>query len=373
MNRIAIIASSVLLVLAACAKVTPVEPPGQQEITFTVANLAQATKASAFDPKKTFGTFAYWTPTNWATDGTTHLFMNNEEISNVGGVWAPADPHYWTKSGMISFASYAPYCEAKGTLGFTVAPAYSKDHHFTFTDYTIVDEADVDLMFADDYNNKDCTHTTNTTGEAVVSVDESGQEVNNFKGVPTLFRHALTQVRFTFRQKAYGNTSVDEENSWIEVAHVELLDLHNKNTFTDNTWDLSTAEGEVSYLLLDGENDAAVKIAKASEGNPTLIGNPLIVLPQSLLSVVENEYSYGPQMLKVTYNICTKFKSNDTVQRQDGFTVMVPLGSEDRLTDWEMNQDITYLVTINPFSDDPVSFDPAVADWTIVNGELAVE
>lgn len=375
MKRFTIIASSVLLVLASCAKVAPVSPP-DQEITFTVANLAQATKASAFNPKETFGTFAYWTPTNWATDGTTHLFMNNEEISYDGGVWAPADPHYWTKSGMISFASYAPYCAEAGKLGFTVAPAYSKDHKFTFKDYTIVSTTDVDLMIADDNNNKNCTQETNTTGTSVVSIDENGNQVNNFKGVPTLFTHALSRVRFVFQQKLYGNPSVEEENSWIEVTSVEVLNLFNKNTFTDNQWDMTAAQGNVAYAYL-AATENPVKIAKASAGTPTQVGEPKIVLPQILATVNDDDddqpvYNYGNQTLRVYYNIHTKFKSNPTVQVQSGLTEDVVLGKVG-LNEWKMNQDITYRVTISPYTTDPITFDPAVTDWTLSSGELSVQ
>lgn len=376
MNRFTIIASSVLLVLAACAKVTPVSPP-DQEITFTVANLAQATKASAFNPEESFGTFAYWTPNSWWYDEDPSLFMNNEKISLLsGGVWAPADPHYWTKSGTISFASYAPYCAAKGTLGFTVAPAYSRDHHFTFTDYTIVDETNVDLMIADDSSNKNCTQATNTSGEAVVSIDEEGNEVNSFKGVPTLFTHALSRVRFVFQQKLYGNPSVEEENSWIEVTSVEVLNLFNKNTFTDNKWNLAAAQGNVAYAYL-AVTENPVKIAKASAGTPTQVGEPKIVLPQILATVNDDDddqpvYNYGNQTLRVYYNIHTKFKSNPTVQVQSGLTEDVVLGKVG-LDKWEMNQDITYRVTISPYTTDPITFDPAVTDWTLSSGELSVQ
>ena len=367
MNRYTIIASSVLLVLAAsCAKVSPVLPQ-DQEITFAVANVAQATKATAFDTEKTFGTFAYWTPTDWATDGTTNLFMNNEEIANDGSVWASVSPRYWPKSGLISFASYAPYCKNGNENGFTAAPAYSYDHQFTFADYTIVPEANVDLMYADDANNKDCTNTTNTDGKTVVSGEND--EVNDFTGVPTLFKHALTQVRFNFQRKPFDNPSLDEDESWIEVTSVRLSGLYNKNTFTDNTWDRAQATGEATYTLYEGEE--GLKIAKTDE-NPTLVGNPMILLPQILTTTGEDATVVGPQTLEVTYNICIKFDSNPVVQRQEGLTASVLLGEAD-LKDWEMNKDITYLVTISPYTDTPITFDPAVADWTHLTGELSNE
>ena len=366
MNRFTIIASSALLVLAAsCAKVTPVQP-ADQEITFAVANLSQATKASAFDTEQTFGTFAYWTPSSWATDGTTHLYMNNEEIVYGGGVWAPVSPRFWPKSGKISFASYAPYSKSGGEKGFSAAPAYSYDHHFTFADYTVVPAADVDLMFADDNNNKDCTNTTNTDGTAVIS----GEGVNDFKGVPTLFRHALTQVRFVFQQKSFGNPSIEEGESWIELALVQLVGMNDTNTFTDNEWDLEVAQGKTTYTLYDGQGTSALKIAKEGE-EPTLAHDPMILLPQILAAASEDGgVSVRSQQLMVSYNICTKFASNPVVQRQEGLTVSVPL-YQGGLSEWLMNQDITYLVTISPVTDNPITFDPAVADWTNMTGEIS--
>lgn len=368
MNRFTIIASSVLLVLAACAKVTPVQPK-DQEITFAVANYAQATKArSAFDTEQTFGTFAYWTPSNWYTDGTTHLFMNNEEIVYGGGVWAPVSPRFWPKSGRVSFASYAPYSTSGGKYGYGAAPAYSYDHQFTFADYTIVPEANVDLMIADDNNNKDCTNTTNTDGETVIS----GENVNDFKGVPTIFRHVLTQVRFLFWRTSFGNPNIEEAESWIELNLVQLVGMNDTNTFTDNTWDLDAATGKQTYTLYDGTETGGLKIARPGE-EPTLAHDPMILLPQILQTRSEDGGAIvRSQQLVLTYSICTKFKSNPVVQRQEGLTASVTLG-QGGLDEWHMNEDITYNVTISPITDTPITFDPAVADWTHLTGELSNE
>ena len=366
MKKYILIASAALLALAACTKVTPVDQP-EQAINFQVVNYLQTTKANtAFPTDVKFGTFGYWTATDWATNKDANRIFNNLPVKYANSVWAFETPQYWTKSGKISFASYAPYAEGATWL------AYSYAHGFTFTNYVISDDADIDLMIADDANNKDCTKETNADGQTVIS----GTNTNNFKGVPTLFVHVLSQLNFAFQQKLYNNDNVTESASKITVKKVELVGLYNKSTFTDKKWD-STADapaatsGEASYVIYNNTTGTAIN-KENNDNGPTTLGDPIIVLPQILKTGTGDNAVIGPQILKITYDITTKYVTNDTPQVEENIVTSVKLG-DGTLAKWLQNQNITYTVTISPYSDNPITFDPAVAPWDEVTGTIDVE
>lgn len=372
MKKYLIFAAAALLALAACSKVTPVEQP-DQAITFQVVNHVQRTKANtAFDIQKKFGTFGYWTATDWDTDGDANKIFDNLPVKHDNGVWGFETTQYWPKSGKISFASYAPY------VGDVDWLSYSKEGGFMFDGYVIADNADVDLMIADDENNKDCTKETNADGQTVIS----GTNTNNFTGVPTLFVHVLSQLNFQFQQKRYNNESVTEDLSFITVKKVELVSLYNESTFVLRGWESlddqdPEAKGEATYTVYDEEDGTVInKEPEVTEEqpnptpDPTSLGDPKIVLPQILKS---GDGVVGPQILKITYDITTKYVSNTTPQVQEDVVTSVNLGNG-TLTQWLQNQNITYLVTISPYSDDPITFDPAVAPWAEdISGTISVK
>lgn len=369
MNRVFFFAFA-FLALASCTKVTQVAEQ-DQAITFQVVNHVHATKAnSALATTVRFGTFGYWTPTDWATEGDSNLLFNNLPVKYFGGqnpYWGFETTQYWTKTGKISFASYAPYTTGNSSSvdGFTALPTYSKADGFTFTNYTIVDAANVDLMYADDANNKDCSKEKNADGQMVLSENST----NNFTGVPTLFVHALSQLNFKFQQKVIVNPEVLD--SYITVTAVNLKNLYNRNTFTDKTWNLANASASkdnVSYPIYSG----STVINKETQDNPTVLGTPKIVMPQNLTVTADNVTTTGPQILEITYTITTTYRTNpNNPQTTVPITTPVYFGNGS-LSQWGQGQDITYVVTISPFEDVPITFDPAVAEWQSTSGTLTV-
>ena len=109
MKKYLILALPVLVALAACTKVE-VQDTEQQAVTFNVVNYLQQTRAyNPYSTEDTFGTFAFFTPTDWETDGDGTVFIENEEVlygpSYAEGEWGTATRYFWPKTAKLTFAS----------------------------------------------------------------------------------------------------------------------------------------------------------------------------------------------------------------------------------------------------------------------------
>jgi len=361
MKKYLIFAAAALVASVACSKIQQ-EEIDNSAITFNVVNYVQKTKANtAFDTNKTFGTFAWWTQTDWATDGQTNLFMDNQEVAYNGtdNVWAPTIKYFWTKTGKITFASYAPYTAAAGSNGFVNLPTHTAANGFSFADYTIVNDTNVDLMYADIV--KDQTENTNPAAYNSVS--------GVAEGVPTLFHHALTQVGFVF--KAGKNTNPNVIDDEIVLKEVKILNIKNKGTFTQNNTDQwASQSGAAEYSINAATNVITMDPEATTAYTPSVTSR--IVLPQALANTGTQQ-----QSIYLSYVIRTKYVGT-TDFAEEVVTSTVPLYYDNTanggtaLTNWGINERILYTITINPYSDKVIYFDPAVVDWTDVNGAFEI-
>ena len=395
MKKLFILAAAAIVAMAACSKVETIDNTPDSPICFTVVNHLQLkTRADVTYPTTVpFGTFAWWTADDWTNIAAdqTFVFMNNEQISwhsisaSTSEVWAPENMYYWTKTGKITFASYSPYTAAGTDKGYNEIPKYNVTKGFLFNDYTIVNNTDVDLMWANLAAN--CTKTTNTDGTEVTN--DSNPE-GGYAGVPTIFNHALCQVGFAFR--AIGTKNPNVSDIKIEVTDVDILNIDNKGSFTQipavttpatprwatdhehyvANYDYAPAEALVLDLL-DGSN---ANVVNANNYTPLLKNatdtDPYtrILLPQALLetahatiaNALEDIATTGDQKLVVKYTVKVKYTSapDDWATEDVVSTVRLNNGN---ITAWADNQSITYRISINPYATIPVTFDPAITDW----------
>ena len=391
MKKYFIIAATAIVAMAACSKVETVDTYSPSAISFSVVNHLQQTKATAgltYPTSVPFGSFAWWTQNVWesTTDKQNFVFMDNQEVAynSTDKEWAPTIPFYWTKTGYITFASYSPYTENGSDKGYSAVPEYDVTKGFLFTDYTIVDGTDIDLMYAN--LAADCTKNTNTNG---VEVTDDNNPESGFKGVPTIFNHALCQIGFEFRAIGRMNPNVDSIK--VVLKDVDIKNIDKKGSFTqipasgakwasDHTvladydyapvdgtdYDSSTGAEGVELVLLDGTNAAVV----AADTNYTALSTTRILLPQALEAdpadpTSDPIVSTTDQKLVVNYVVMIKYHSAPTVWATEEVTSEVRLNNGN-ITAWRDNQNITYRISINPYSTVPVTFDPAVVDWTDV-------
>ncbi len=369
--------TAALLASVACAKVETVETAAEKAITFDVVNYSLQTRVSAYDKANSFGTYAYATPTDWDTDGDANVFFNNEKVSYgptyAPNEWGTASQNYWPKVAKLTFASYSPYVSAAGQ-GFSAVPAFSKAKGFEFPDYQIVETTDVDLMVADLVTDQ----TANQT-QYVVS--------GNTQGVPTLFHHVLTQVAFQFKTVANPNPNV--AGFEVVVKDVTIQNINNKGSYTQIPADANAKvwagqTGTETYVF--NEATSPITMDDPSKTYPELNeGEKLfsrILMPQTLVaSTPESTPAVNGQQVVVTYTIRTNYgTASEPKWTEENVTSTVDLlpptetgSTTTAITEWEPNMSIVYTLTISPFSDVPILFDPAVADWSKVDAGITID
>ena len=378
-----LILAAAITAMAACTKVETFDNSPDKAISFTVVNHLQQTKATAgltYPTSVPFGTFAWWTSGEWTGIAADQefVFMKNQKIEwrNIDEfstkVWAPSDAYYWTKTGKITFASYSPYTADGTDKGYSEVPVYNVTKGFLFNDYTIVDDTNVDLMYANLAAN--CSKTTNVDGSAVT--DNSSTE-GGYTGVPTIFNHALCQLGFEFRAIGRKNPNVSEIK--IEVTDVDIVNIDNKGSFTQTPavttpatprWETDHANHVADYdyapssaLVLNLIENTAANLAATN--NYTALGKTRILLPQTLLNSADVIGTSTDQKLVVAYTIKIKYVSAPDVWATEDVVSAVRLNNGN-IAAWSDNQNITYRISINPYSTVPVTFDPAIVDWTDV-------
>lgn len=398
MRKYLIIALAAMATMA-CAKIesndstTPNTP-----IRFSVVNRLQQTKATTgleYPTDVPFGTFAWWTENNWtgAVADQSFVYMDNEQVSyqTVGNAhfWAPSTTYYWTKSGKLTFASYSPYTEAGNDNGYSSIPSYNVTNGFLFTNYTVVDATNVDLMYANLAAN--CTQNSNNDGSLVYD-GTTGENATDhgYKGVPTIFNHALCRLGFEFR--ALGNLNPNVDKIKIELTGVSISNIDKTGSFTQTpavtnpvTPRWSTVHAPVAPATL-ATYDFSPENTIVMEVKPDNITNRAsvtyahtnvyrILLPQALEDddnpddpTADPIATTTDQKLVITYNIKSHYKNTaeNVWATENNVTSAIRL-YKGNITEWKENQNITYKITINPYSTEAITFDPAVVDWTDVD------
>ena len=408
MKKYFFFAAAALLALAACSKVTPVELP-DEEISFKVINYVNSTKADGQGTgadehlpahnnlTNDFGVYAFMTNdtpwAEWGTDNDLVVYMPGVQVSPVqsaGTAWAPVSKYYWPKKGLLTFAAWSPFAATPSSYAWDADDddenVFSKV--FTYTDFEVASkdsgDADyVDLMISDLAKNY-------TKQKEADLVDADRHFADN--GVPMLFRHILTKLVFQFKEAAYPETyttdpdgedgpkkpTVDIDQSSITITEVKLVNFVAKNTYSGGAWTVNTTAGDGEYVLsnpdvLKPTNATGGENAKASATEP-------MILPQTLMDKSEESY----QALYIKYNITTYYNEGGEVTEEDVEATVPFYGSLIDNTDpdvpvaydnkFEMNKKIVFTVTISPFANDEIKFDPAVVPWeTDITGAIEVK
>ena len=231
---------------------------------------------------------------------------------------------------------------------------------------------------------EDCTKKTNQTGVDVTDDKLENTTDSGFIGVPTIFNHALCQIGFEFR--AIGRMNPNVDRIVVDLEDVDIVNIDKKGTFTQNNairWesDHTVAANLANYdyqpestITLNLIENTAANVA--AKNNYTALGITRILLPQELEEdddptdlTVDPIATTSDQKLVVTYTIKIHYTSAPTDENDAAYWATEQVTSEVRLnngtiTAWRDNQNITYRISINPYSTVPVTFDPAVADWT---------
>lgn len=360
MKKVLFFALAAGVALAACTKneVKPVEV--DQQITFKAVVNKASTKAmidgNTYDTGNTFGTVAYK-----VKDATSELYIPVSEVKYTAGspaYWSTEAPYYWPKDGSkLTFYSYSPfkYSETGTTTAITVSATADG---LTFTNYSVKEHQETDLMVAD----KKADQTSNTT-------NAGGSWAT---GVPTVFHHMLAQIvaiNFQTVENASANPVVVKDyanghdgtsgheyvagDKQFVVTDVYFEKFYEQGTLTAGASQSWASTGTVTNSYTWYSETGGKKFIN---GKCTPRNTYYLVLPQT---------HSNDAMLHVKYEIHTYTSANThAIEKMD---VSVPLKKLN--ASWEMNKKYTYTLNIDL---DRIYWDPSVTEWTTGTGSAEI-
>ena len=341
------------MAIAACTKTEVNDVETLNAISFQPASQVSTKVTGAEFPKTdSFGTYA------WTAGTTGEYFINNEEVSFVNDVWTTATPYYWPKNQSVDFFSYYPY-NATGAV-----PTVTK----TKINYNDVnyESTQLDIMYAD----KAVAFTDNADQV------EDGQSA--LTGVPTFFRHAGAKVKVNV---ILGVNTKEETDGTVTKWEVTLKSCVLSGLYIQGSCELTlsdeNATGLVAWNKPTGNvwtnntvtNDQTIEMYRSRQVY-NLVPNQGVeaistfyVLPQTLTA--------GQQRINLVFDVETYRKAPGATEFTKVLTqtdiaaatdLRINTSDLNQILAWQMNQNITYNITIGP-AGKQITFDPAIDAW----------
>ena len=370
MKKVLLIAAAVVAAMTACTKVNPTGD-AQREISFEVANSLTKATGSVYD-NGAFGSYAWF--------NNTDDFMVNEQVDKVGGVWKTVDhTFYWPKTGSISFISYSPFAGTSDTAGSV--PAITKNS----ITYTGITAGSTDLMYAD---RATCSSNVN-------EVTDSDTADSGFSGVPTVFRHDLAKLSFKIKANfvEYTDPTTNTKTEWeVKVTSAKIGGFKTTGNCAlalnadGKSWDKPvTTVGTTDYNVwtnLSGASAEQELIDATTYPSGVILTTSAQDLAAASGYVMPQVLAADTQQLKLTVHIKTTLSNGKEIN--EDFNPTIDIMDISSLKAWQMNENIVYTINIKPTAiadpnnnDNPndviITFDPAVADWTVVDANATIQ
>lgn len=328
MKKYLLIAATACVALAACTKneVRPVV--ADQEITFQTIS----TKATeAYPTSNVFKTWAYMHTADYATSVANQLYIGGADGLEIKYFpettqWKNATSYYWPKNGdKLTFFSYATNATTCALTGATVKCDFEQG--VTVTNFDTAQNLNVDFLVADVA--KDQTANTDPA-------------TYHYVGVPTLFRHKLSNVIFTI------NTKENYAKKTFKLESIELVKVAKTANYIQNPLN-PTAEGWVGLTTHDVTYcNTETEFAKT------------VVIPTAIQSYYIPQTFDPADKVVLKYKIITDNGESDPLKYAVENVVVEKKLSELFGASWKMGTRYTCAITV---SLDEILWDPAVEPW----------
>lgn len=360
-----IVLFSAVAALAACSKneVVPAVSGENVEISYKVAPRTKA-DPQAFDTKNKFASWAYYLPSgkNWESnhnDAKIYIGKEGEEgatISYGNSVWKDQTiSYYWPKEGNLTFFAYSLNSNSLTDKSGT-------DTHFTClnhdSQYGIFGSLNLD------------THPNTDFLVADIASDQtSNKEVYNFNGVPTLFKHKLSRVKFAVKKKSDypGATitlnSITFKNLVKVMTYSQFWKDANKGIIQDYIF---TTEGASRSNQEYTNTDLEVSSSTAFDPVPDNKEVRYIYIPQNFKDITDADKI---ATIEVKYTVTLKKGTSET-DKGISETYTKTLNVKDIFDSWEIGKRYTFNLI---FSLDEIKWAPAVGDWEDVENTNGYE
>lgn len=351
MKKYFLIAAAACVALAACTKneVKPVEV--DQEITYQTIDTKAA---SSFASNRHFTSYAYMLPSGQTWDSNSSAgsaYIAGADIyyhTTPNYEWKADKTYYWPKQGSLTFFAWSTYTTTEASLnGATVSCTQAKG--IQVDKFDIEQNKNVDFLVAEVAKDK----KANTS-------DHEDESSNTWaKGVPTVFKHALSKLVFkVVTVKGGADYNYTSDNVYFTVKSIKLKGVNNNlaysqdwqtgSTASKHTWTDPTPAVEIEEVpVFTGSQVASNTETELPLGS----GDYYIVIPQS----------FDPDdVLEIEYEIKTEFISGSPVT--ETVTINDKKLSEVYTAGWEPGKEYTLTIKLGI---DEVLWDPTLDDWAV--------
>lgn len=355
-----IVLFSAVAALAACSKneVVPAVSGENVEISYKVAPRTKA-DPQAFDTKNVFASWAYYLPSGkWdenRTNAKIYIGKEGEEgatISYVNNVWKDQDnSYYWPKEGNLTFFAYSLNSKS-------LTNKFGNDTHFTClnheSQYGIFGSLNLDIHPNTDFLVAD-----------IASDKTANENVYDFNGVPTLFKHKLSRVKFAVKKKS------DYPGATITLNSITFKNLVNVMTYSQ-FWKDANNDIIQDYIATEGASRSNQEYTKTDFEVSSTAFVPVpnevryIYIPQDFKNVTD---ATKIATIEVKYTVTLKKGTSET-DKGISETYTKTLNVKDIFDSWEIGKRYTFNLI---FSLDEIKWAPAVGDWEDVENANGYE
>lgn len=379
MKKWIIVAALATAILASCTKNEVRVDAPDQAISFTAAVGSAGTKTiiedNVFPTGEKFATFAYWLPEGqtWPADAASAKeyipFGTDADSRTLVGYdpenkhWSTMTPYYWPATGTLTFFSF--YHPDMDKVSF------SKIDGLVLEGRDIFSDQGKDILIADE-----------------ITTDRNGSN-GGFTGVPTVFRHALSQVVDFYIKTEADYTHGHSEGNYaagdisIRLDKISIDGVYVKASYKSGLEPSATNPGEwyeyqggqneplVNYTWFEGDKNSPFYISQAmthvpddkiiaSEGTDsnTITRGAVLVLPQQFKNDVYT--ANDDAAINVTYTLIYHFEDDSTVEDTKTVSTLLSVIHKPQGYAWQMNKKITYNLTIGL---DQILWAPNVVSW----------
>lgn len=349
-----IVLLSAVAALAACSKneVVPAVSGENVEISYKVAPRTKA-DPQTFDTHNVFASWAYYLPSgkNWSAnqaEAKIYIGKDGEEgatISYGNSVWKDqTTSYYWPKEGKLTFFAYSLNSKS-------LTDPSGTDTHFTClnhdSQYGIFGSLNLD------------THPNTDFLVADIASDKTANEnVYDFNGVPTLFKHKLSRVKFAVKKKSdYPGATITLNSITFKkvvygMTYTQYLNDAAKGIITDYINPGTERTKEQEYTKKDFEVSSSKAFVPVPDANEVRY----IYIPQDFKNVKD---ATKIATIEVKYTVTLKKGTSET-DKGISETYTKTLNVKDIFDSWEIGKRYTFNLI---FSLDEIKWAPAVGDW----------
>ena len=355
-----IVLLSAVAALAACSKneVVPAVSGENVEISYKVAPRTKA-DPQAFDTDNKFASWAYYLPSGkWdenRTNAKIYIGKEGEEgatISYGNNVWKDQDnSYYWPKEGNLTFFAYSLNSKS-------LTNKFGNDTHFTClnheSQYGIFGSLNLDIHPNTDFLVAD-----------IASDKTANENVYDFNGVPTLFKHKLSRVKFAVKKKS------DYPGATITLNSITFKNLVNVMTYSQ-FWKDANNDIIQDYIATEGASRSNQEYTKTDFEVSSTAFVPVpnevryIYIPQDFKNVTD---ATKIATIEVKYTVTLKKGTSET-DKGIAETYTKTLKVKDIFDSWEIGKRYTFNLI---FSLDEIKWAPAVGDWEDVENTNGYE